>query len=67
MFGSGFKESVEEIVTLEQETSDDVLIELLRFLYTNTVNMSPVNVVGLLLLSTQFQVQDLAQYCQIRL
>lgn len=62
-FESGMSESLSNIVDLDGMEKEPIL-EILNFLYTDQVKVSPQHCVGVLLYSSMFQISVLASNCR---
>jgi len=63
MLGSGMQESYSEMIELPQYDRN-VMIEILRYCYTDKINLNFSNAVGSLIYSSLFQLPDIGNACR---
>jgi hypothetical protein len=63
MFMSGMQESYSDIIELG-EYSKDVMLALLRFIYTDNIVVTPSNCVGSLVYAQQFGLPEVSNFCR---
>ena len=63
MLGSGMQESFSDVITL-QDYDRDVMMEILRYCYSDKINLNFTNAVGSLIYSSLFQLPDIANSCR---